>query len=139
MASRAGDWLAQSGRDLAQARLSLDGGQYEWACFAAQQTAEKALKALFQSLGGEVRGHVIRELLEALPEALAVPAELVEVAQRLDKHYTQPRYPNNFAAGYPGQHYSKSDAEQAIADAVAIADFCKRRMVRPEEGPPKAP
>jgi len=26
-------------------------GHYEWACFAAHQAAEKALKAVYQSLG----------------------------------------------------------------------------------------
>ncbi|NTW21878.1 MAG: HEPN domain-containing protein, partial [Nostocales cyanobacterium W4_Combined_metabat2_030] len=40
-------WLRQAKRDLDHARLALSGGNYEWACFAAQQSAEKAVKALF--------------------------------------------------------------------------------------------
>ena len=42
MASRHADWLKQGQRDLAHGRHSLDAGDYEWACFAAQQGAEKS-------------------------------------------------------------------------------------------------
>jgi HEPN domain-containing protein len=50
---RSADWLAQAERDLAQARESQGSGRHEWACFAAQQAAEKAVKALHLSLGQE--------------------------------------------------------------------------------------
>ena len=53
MANRAVDWLAQAERDLQHARHSLEAGDFEWACFAAQQSAEKAAKAAFLALGGE--------------------------------------------------------------------------------------
>jgi HEPN domain-containing protein len=43
MADRSADWLAQADRDLEQARASQRDGRHEWACFAAQQSAEKAL------------------------------------------------------------------------------------------------
>jgi predicted nucleotidyltransferase len=38
------DWWDQSARDLAHARHALEAGDFEWAAFAAQQAAEKALK-----------------------------------------------------------------------------------------------
>jgi HEPN domain-containing protein len=44
MADRSRDWLMQAGRDLEQARDSRASGRHEWACFAAQQAAEKAVK-----------------------------------------------------------------------------------------------
>jgi len=37
------DWMAQALRDLEHAGVSLRAGHYEWACFAAQQAAEKAV------------------------------------------------------------------------------------------------
>jgi HEPN domain-containing protein len=46
MANRAPDWLAQARRDLEQAEASRRDGRHEWACFAAHQCAEKAVKAL---------------------------------------------------------------------------------------------
>jgi HEPN domain-containing protein len=47
VANRARDWLEQALRDLAQAEDSRKAGRHEWACFAAQQAAEKAVKAFF--------------------------------------------------------------------------------------------
>ncbi len=53
------DWWEQGMRDLKHARNALLDEDYEWAAFAAQQAAEKALKALILSLGGEPWGHSI--------------------------------------------------------------------------------
>ena len=50
MASRHQDWLNQGRRDVQLARWCIEGGHYEWACFAAQQAAEKVIKAVFQKL-----------------------------------------------------------------------------------------
>ncbi|MCX7672781.1 MAG: HEPN domain-containing protein [Thiobacillaceae bacterium] len=71
--NRSQDWLAQARRDLDQARASQAAGRHEWARFAAQQAAAKAVKALHLALGQE--GHVIARLLTELP--LPVPAELL--------------------------------------------------------------
>lgn len=46
MPSRARDWLAQALVDLEEAQDARRAGRHEWACFAAQQAAEKAAKAL---------------------------------------------------------------------------------------------
>ena len=46
MANRAGDWLNQARHDVAQAEDSRRAGCHEWACFAAQQAADKAVKTL---------------------------------------------------------------------------------------------
>ena len=48
MPERSRDWLAQAERDLQKAELDLEHGFREWACFTAQQLADKALKALYQ-------------------------------------------------------------------------------------------
>lgn len=53
MANRAADWLTQAVHDLDQARSSMAEGRHEWACFAAQQCAEKAVKALHLARGQE--------------------------------------------------------------------------------------
>lgn len=49
MPERKMDWLKQARRDLLHAKMDLKEGFYEWACFSAQQAAEKALKAVYQS------------------------------------------------------------------------------------------
>jgi HEPN domain-containing protein len=42
MTTRKWDWFRQAERDLEQAESSHREGRHEWACFAAQQSAEKA-------------------------------------------------------------------------------------------------
>jgi HEPN domain-containing protein len=57
MGNRAGDWFRQAERDLEQATASREDGRHEWACFASQQAAERAVKALHLSLGQDAWGH----------------------------------------------------------------------------------
>lgn len=128
MASRAADWLRQAGRDLEHARHAAADGDHEWACFAAQQAAEKAVKALHQRAHQEAWGHVVHQLLASLPQGLAVPPALVDAGRRLDRHYIPARYPNGFAAGVPGDFYTHDDAAQAVGDAEAIFAFCTRHL-----------
>lgn len=51
MLSRAADWFKQAERDLGQAEDSRCTRRHEWACFAAHQAAEKAVKALHLHMG----------------------------------------------------------------------------------------
>jgi HEPN domain-containing protein len=126
MANRGKDWLAQAGHDLEHARHALKDGDYDWACFAAHQAAEKATKALFLSRSGEGWGHAITRLLQELGHKLTIPEDLFEAARRLDKHYIPTRYPNGFDQGAPRDYYTAGEAQQAIADAERIYNFCQQ-------------
>ncbi len=53
MPERSHDWMRQAEKDLENARWEKEGGYFEWACFVAQQAAEKAIKDVYQKLGGE--------------------------------------------------------------------------------------
>ncbi|MCS6787567.1 MAG: HEPN domain-containing protein [Thiobacillaceae bacterium] len=130
--NRSQDWLAQARRDLDQARDSQAAGRHEWACFAAQQAAEKAVKALHLALGQEAWGHVIAQLLTELP--LPVPAELVEQARVLDNFYIPTRYANSHPAGAPFEHYGRIQSDLAIAYAGAILDFADTEVARRTHG-----
>jgi HEPN domain-containing protein len=61
----------------AKPRIRAAAERHEWACFAAQQAAEKAVKALHLYLGQEAWGHVIAKLLVELPDAAPAPKDLV--------------------------------------------------------------
>lgn len=50
---RSGDWIASAVGDLEHARSDRERGYHHWACFSAQQAAEKAVKAVFQKMGAE--------------------------------------------------------------------------------------
>ncbi len=126
--NRWSDWWEQSARDLAHARHALDDADYEWTAFAAQQSAEKAMKALVMAHGGEPWGHLTAGLVDALPAAIGAPSHVLDAARRLDKHDIPARYPNSFATSYPGKLYTRGEAEQAINDASIITDFCRGHL-----------
>lgn len=128
MPSRARDWLDQAMRDLEQAEDSQRAGRHEWACFAAQQASEKAVRALHLHLGQEAWGHVIAWLLRELPETIPVPDELVEKGRVLDNFYIPTRYANSHPAGAPFEHYGPLQSEEAIRYAGEILDFVRSQM-----------
>jgi len=128
MPNRARDWLNQAIRDLEQAEDSRQAGRHEWACFAAQQAAEKAVKALHLQLGQEAWGHVVAMLLRELPEPVSVPSELVEKGRVLDNFYIPSRYPDSHPEGAPFEHYGPLQSEEAIRYAGEIIAFARSQM-----------
>jgi HEPN domain-containing protein len=128
MPERHQDWMRQARLDLDHARLAARESHLEWAVFAAQQAAEKACNALHLALGGDAWCHDLTALLGALPQAARPPDELIDSAKALDKHYIPSRYPNGFAQGTPRDHYTPREAQQAIADAESIIEFCARTL-----------
>ena len=132
MANRAKDWFAQAERDLAQALASRREARHEWACFAAQQAAEKAVKGLHLHLDQEAWGHVVARLLRELP--LTVPELLVEKGKVLDNFYVATRYANGHAEGAPFEHYGSLQSEEAIRHAGEIIEFVRVQMAQPRSG-----
>jgi len=101
--------MRQALRDVSHAERSLEMGDYEWACFAAQQAAEKAVKALYESRNMEVWGHSISRMLESLPEGLKPGGALIDKAKELDRHHIPTRYPSFHSEGAPLDYYTKED------------------------------
>jgi HEPN domain-containing protein len=127
MANRFSDWLKQADADLRHAANARDSDDYEWSCFAAQQAAEKALKALYYRLGKEAWGRTISELLGSLPGD-PVATDLVDCAKLLDKHYILTRYPNGFDSGAPTDYYTKAEGDASIACAKEIIEYCRDKI-----------
>jgi HEPN domain-containing protein len=128
MPNRSRDWMQQALRDLAQAQESKKAERHEWACFAAQQAAEKAVKALHLHAGQEAWGHVVATLLVELPRAIAAPEDLVEKGRVLDNFYIPARYPNSHPEGAPFEHYGPLQSEQAVRYAGEIIEFARSQM-----------
>lgn len=128
MADRSRDWLRQAEHDREHARSAAATGDHDWACFAAQQAGEKALKALASRRGGEAWGHSLLALVEALGEVEPQVGTLREAAIRLDRFYVQTRDPNGFDAGAPMDYFLPADAREAITHAEAIIEFVRRRL-----------
>lgn len=126
MPDRSQDWFKQAERDLEQAIDSQRAERHEWACFAAHQAAEKAVKALHLAHKQEAWGPVVARLLADLP--LNVPPDLIDKGRVLDNFYIPTRYPNGHPAGAPYEHYGVLQSEQAIAYAREIIEFVRREM-----------
>jgi len=132
MPERSGDWMRQAEADLKHAVNSHRFGDYEWSCFAAQQAAEKAIKALFNKLNLDAWGHTASLLLANLPLEVSAPQALIDKAKIIDKHYIPARYPNGFERGAPTDFYTAEEAETAIKIAGEIIDFCKNHLLQGE-------
>ena len=126
MGDRSKDWLAQAERDLGQAKSSQAEDRHEWACFAAQQCAEKAVKALHLFMGQEAWGHVVAKLLRELP--IDVPEAVIDKAKVLDNFYVPTRYANGHPEGPSFIHYGKLQSEDAIHYAREILEFVRNKM-----------
>lgn len=125
---RSRDWMDQAEGDLLHARSDVQGGYYDWACFSAQQAAEKAVKAVFQRMGAEAWGHSVADLLNELGARQAVPERLREAALELDKAYIPARYPNAHPSGAPRTRYTKVEAARLIDYAGEILKFCSNLL-----------
>lgn len=121
---RSKDWLEAAESDIKHAQNDMQDGFYNWACFSAQQAAEKAVKAVFQKMGAEAWGHSVADLLRELIKRYPIPEELLNGALELDKAYIPTRYPNAHPSGSPKDLYTKEEAKRLIKHAERIVKFC---------------
>lgn len=125
----AGRWFLQAQRDLDDARYSAAGGRFNLACFLAQQSAEKALKALLYSAGAEaVWGHSVAELCQDVIAIHPDLAPLAMVGGPLDKYYIPTRYPNGLPGGIPSDAFVSVDARTAISMAEQVLDTVSSKL-----------
>lgn len=138
--NRFNDWLKQAEKDMEAAIDSEKYKHFEWACFQAQQAAEKALKSLLLFLNIDSWGHGLMYLLKEWKRIIEEEQidddedddnkynDLIEKCQDLDRHYIQPRYPNGFASGYPAEFYNQKTAKECIENAKSIIRFVKEKI-----------
>ena len=120
---RSRDWWTQAVRNLKFAEESINGEWHEWACFAAHQAAEMAVKALYLHLGIQPKGGVVSRLLTEIPGTISADEDLVESAKVLDTFFIPSQYPDSHAVGAPYEHYGPLHSQGAIACATRILEF----------------
>ncbi|RMF25246.1 MAG: HEPN domain-containing protein [Deltaproteobacteria bacterium] len=122
-ATEARRWLAAARDDLEFSRHAAAGGYHAPACFYAQQSAEKAVKALHFARGARaVIGHNIRSLIERLDPREPRLDRLVDDARELDLFYIPARYPNGLETGTPGEAFSAAQSKRAIELATRFVE-----------------
>ena len=129
-------WLRQALHDRDAARLNRDHGFHEHACFLAQQSAEKALKAFLYARGeGPVIGHSTLSLILECADQEAAFSPLQDACRRLDQLYIPTRYPNGLPGNIPHEFYNRPLADQALSDLDSVLG-CVRRFVSLAGPPP---
>jgi len=129
--SEAERWLAQARRDLDDAIFAASGARWNLACFLAQQSAEKALKAYLYARGAEaVWGHSVADLCGEAARADAAFATLGAEAAALDQYYIPTRYPNGLPGGIPADAYTRTDGERALALCRAVIELVDAKIAR---------
>jgi HEPN domain-containing protein len=84
-------WLEKSEKDLVTAKYNLQGDQIEAGLFFLQQSAEKALKALYiKKFKSLIKVHD----LVLLARKLKAPKEIIELCKKLTPAYQYTRYPD---------------------------------------------
>lgn len=117
--------MRQAEATLASAKRDKDAGDYNWACFKAQQAAEFAVKGLLYRIGFSPIGHSILRLLGEIERKNVDVEKLKEYARALDRHHIPTRYANAHVDGAPFEFYDLSTAEEALEYATRIIQFVK--------------
>ncbi|HIC91733.1 MAG TPA: HEPN domain-containing protein [Syntrophaceae bacterium] len=121
-------WLLQALQDLDDAKFNLSGKKNNIACFLAQQSAEKALKAFLIFKGAEeVWGHSVGELCKDAQNFDGELGKIQDISRSLDKYYIPTRYPNALPGGIPSEVFDEGDAQKAISMADKIINFIKTK------------
>ncbi len=123
-------WLDEAFWDLEAAEDLLQTKKFNYACFHAQQSAEKALKALLRSINENSWGHSVRYLLERYEKKTRSKTGLETYAKELDRHYIPSRYPDALPYGSPKDAYDEAIATKCIHHARKILDFVEKSKVR---------
>lgn len=119
-------YLRQGNHTLKSARSDMDEGDYDWACFKAQQAVELILKGFLRALGKTATGHSTIRLLEDISAMnIAISKEIKSCCKELDKVYIPTRYPDAYAWGAPMDYYSEDNASDSIKCAEKVWDFIK--------------
>ena len=122
-------WLEQTEADRVGAQLLFDGQSYHLACFIAQQTAEKALKAFIYAQGEEiVLGHSVEVLSRWAAEFDADFETLREAVAPLDGYYVPTRYPNSLPDSIPARVYTRTIAEEVLRLADQVLHLVQTKL-----------
>ncbi len=126
-------WLSTAQDDLRAARALRDNAMHAHACFNAQQSAEKAMKAIWRLYGLDGWGHSIQRLVMDFPhpELFERRSEWLQCAAILDRFYIPTRYPDSLPDLTPAQNYFLADAEAAIQHADFFLQAAQEILSRP--------
>ncbi|MBI4449300.1 HEPN domain-containing protein [Candidatus Woesearchaeota archaeon] len=117
-------WMDQAKVDLKSAAHASKAKDYYVASFLAQQSAEKALKAVLIEKGmGLVKIHN----LVVLAKQTGMPDTILEKCDILSAVYTETRYPD-ISGKIPSKKFTQSMAKADMSIAKEIIKWCQDRI-----------
>lgn len=125
---KAGGWLKLAEEDLEWAKASFEDKIYRGACFAAQQAAEKSLKAYLVSRS--ITTPKIHDLVSLNQGCLKQDKEfsqLEEACNLISPYYLSTRYPD--VAQF--EEFSEEQTREVIEQAEKVNDFVKTKISLP--------
>ena len=123
----AGRWLEQANDDLTEAKFSFERGKFSYACFLAEQSAQKSLKGfMIYNKDLNIQIHAISELLKRTVKFNKRFSDLIDRGKELDKYYLGTRYPDALPEPLvPSQSFTKKEANEAVETAQRIFDLVR--------------
>lgn len=123
-------WLITAQQDLLAAKSLSENRFYAHACFFAQQSGEKALKALWHLHDREPSGSSVLRLVTEFPDSASITNfdEWVHRAATLDRYYIPTRYPDGLPDLTPNQCFFKQDADSAILLAATFVEAAQKEI-----------
>ncbi len=120
-------WLRTAEEDLAAVRALIESHAFAQACFYCQQSADKAVKAMWCLCDEDPWGHSVQRLIMDFPEKDRLPdvGRWIEWGALLDKFYIPTRYPNGLPDLTPGQVYCADDAHRGLKAAAELVAACR--------------
>ena len=118
-------WYLQSKEEYETAKISLNAKKYFAAAFWAQQSVEKALKALFMHQKKESAG--VTHSLTFLARQTGLSKEFYEICRDLTKEYYMSRYPDA-TEDVPYRTYTKETVEKQVADIEKILKWVEQQL-----------
>ncbi len=124
-------WIREAGNTLRQSKQACENEAYNLACFLAEQTAQKALKAVLYFDGARfINIHSITELLKEISKKRPEFLEFLNEGKKLDQYYLSSRYPDAVAEpAIPSEIFIKDQAEDAAAIAQKIFNAGRGKII----------
>jgi len=123
--------LGEAEADLRHALMAYRSGSYNWSCFAAEQAAEKAMKAFLLGVTKRrpIHVHDLSVLHRQARNRLTLPVSVSMRLAELSSYYTVARYPNS-GLTRPSISITATQAKSAIETARGIVKIVKRQITK---------
>ncbi len=113
------NWFNQAEKDLSAAEDSFKSRHYEWACFQAQQSVEKALKSLYIKKFNEL---IKTHDLIFLAKKINASKEIISYCSKMNPSYMDTRYPDL------AKNYFEENTKEILILAKDIVSWTKNNL-----------